>query len=118
MNFMRFIVFPFQHFDGIRTYTICPSGIEKKLMTPDEQAAILESVWTLMTKVRGIIEMLVNGGTVEDSWGKKIEKESNYGFTVEINNDKHSFRDQIDYCDELMKTNLYNTSLEFVTKNS
>ncbi|RYP71365.1 hypothetical protein DL771_004853 [Monosporascus sp. 5C6A] len=30
---------------------------------------------------------------------KKVEKETNYGLTVEINNDKHYFRDPVEPCD-------------------
>ncbi|RYP87388.1 hypothetical protein DL770_004800 [Monosporascus sp. CRB-9-2] len=92
VNFMRSIAFPFHHFDGIRTYTICPGGIKTNPMMPKEQAAFPESMWTPMAKVTDTVEMLINGVTVEHSWGKRVEMEANYGLTMEINNDKHYFR--------------------------
>ncbi|RYP60679.1 hypothetical protein DL769_008018 [Monosporascus sp. CRB-8-3] len=112
VNFLHSITFLFHHFAGIHAYTICRGGIKTNLMTPEEHAAFPGSTWTPMTKVTGTIEILINRGTVEDSWAKKVEKEANYGLTMEINNDNHYFRDPVEHCDEPMEANMYNNSLE------
>ena len=115
---MRSIAYGFRQHDGIRTYAICPGGVRTNLMTAAEQAAFPDSMWTPVEKVVRVIEMLVAGGAVADSAGRAVPAADNYGLVVEISNDRHYFRDRPAYCDDLMAQNMYNTSLEFATKNA
>ena len=115
---MRSIAYGFRLHSGIRTYAICPGAFKTNLMTAEEKAPFPESMWTPIEKVVAVIAMLIAGGAVEDSKGRRVPAEDNYGLVVEINDDKHYFRDRPEYCDDLMAQNMYNTSLEFVTKNS
>jgi len=39
---------------------------------------------------------------MEDSKGVKVEAGKDWSRAVEVNGDKHYFREQIDYCDEAM----------------
>lgn len=115
---MRSIAFGLHDHDNIRAYAICPGAVKTNLTLPDGNALFPDEMWTPVEKVTAVIQMLIDGGDVEDSNGRNIAKEQNYGLVVETCNDKHYFRDRPEYCDKLMARNMRKTYLDFFEKKT
>ena len=49
---------------------------------------------------------------MEDATGRKIAADKAWGLTVEVNGNKHYFRDQATYCDENMEAMMKFTSMK------
>ncbi|RYP23161.1 hypothetical protein DL765_001246 [Monosporascus sp. GIB2] len=67
VNYMRYIAFPFDHFGGLRTRTICLGGIKTNVMTPWGTHGVRGVEVTPMAEATGAIKMLIDGKPVEDS---------------------------------------------------
>ncbi|KAI1865387.1 uncharacterized protein JN550_008435 [Neoarthrinium moseri] len=117
VNFMRSIAFPYHHYDGVRTYAICPGSVRTGILNAEEWKLWPEHYFTDISKVSSTVEMLIEGGDMEDSWGKKVPASANYGLAVEIYRGEIYFRDQVDYCDEVMKEMMEKGNLEYQVAN-
>jgi NAD(P)-dependent dehydrogenase (short-subunit alcohol dehydrogenase family) len=113
VNFMRAVAFPFHHYDGIRTYAICPGTVRTNLLSGEEWKAFPEEYFTPTENVSSAVELLVEGGQLKDAWGRTVEHADSYGLAVEIIGSQIYFRDQPDYCNDAMKNILLATSMEY-----
>lgn len=112
VNFMRSIAFPYHHNDGIRTYAICPGTVRTGLLSSKEWDMWPEDYFTQASKIASTVEMLVDGGAMEDSVGKKLAEDAAWGLAVEINRSSIYFRDQVEFCDDAMRDMMLRTSME------
>ncbi|KAF2013896.1 NAD(P)-binding protein [Aaosphaeria arxii CBS 175.79] len=111
IHFNRAISFAFRQ-EGIRTYATAPGTIRTNLMNSDEWKSFPEQFFTPMkTLVRGVL-LLVDGGDLEDSNGRKVAEEDAYGLTVEVNGDNIYFRDQAAFSDKNMEDMMKFTSMK------
>ncbi|CAI6093417.1 unnamed protein product [Clonostachys chloroleuca] len=111
VHFVRSIAYSF-HQEGIRAYAICPGTVRTNLLLADEWKSFPEEYFTPISKIAETVEMLVNGGNVQDSAGKRVTNEDNYGLAVEVNGKNHYFRDQVPFCDEAMTQVMTATSMK------
>ncbi|VUC25475.1 unnamed protein product [Clonostachys rosea] len=111
VHFVRSIAYSF-HQEGIRAYSICPGTVRTNLLLADEWKSFPAEYFTPISKIAETVEMLVNGGDMQDSAGKKVTDEDNYGLAVEVNGKNHYFRDQVPFCDEAMKQVMIATSMK------
>ncbi|KAI1460404.1 3-beta-hydroxysteroid dehydrogenase [Annulohypoxylon moriforme] len=102
LNFMRSVAPLFYQEDGIRTYAICPGSVRTNLLPKELWDAYPQEYLTQMDKVTSILESLVDGAQLHDSWGQKFDK-SSVGFTVEIFVDDIYFRSPPDPCNDGMR---------------
>jgi hypothetical protein len=109
---MRSIAYSFHHYDGIRTYAICPGTVRTNLLSQDDWKLWPQEYFTPVSKIASTVEMLVDGGKLKDSWGREVSEDKNYGLAVEVHTDKHYFRDQPDYCDDAMRQVMEATGME------
>lgn len=112
INFMRSVSFAFHHYDGIRTYAICPGTVRTNLLKQEEWDLWPESYLTPVSKIASTVDLLLEGGNLKDSTGKEVSEGSDTGLAVEVNGTNHYFRDPVEFCDEAMKVVMENTSLE------
>lgn len=110
---MRAVAFQYHHEDGIRTYAICPGTVRTNLIPADEWKVFPPEFFTPVSKIAATVGMLVQGGEVQDSKGRKIPAGKDFGLTVEITGDNHYFRDQPEYCDERMASLMVATTMEY-----
>ncbi|CAG9991495.1 unnamed protein product [Clonostachys byssicola] len=111
VHFVRSIAYSF-HQEGIRAYAICPGTVRTNLLLADEWKSFPGEYFTPISKIAETVEMLVNGGNMQDSAGKKVTDDDNYGLAVEVNGKNHYFRDQMPFCDEAMKQVMTATSMK------
>lgn len=111
LHFMRSIAYSFHANDGIRVYAICPGTVRTNLLLAKEWESFPAEFFTPVSKITDTVEMLVNGGDLADSDGKKVAAGSDFGLAVEVNGKNHYFRDQLAYCDDAMKQVMLATSM-------
>lgn len=111
VHFVRSIAYSF-HQEGIRAYAICPGTVRTNLLLADEWKSFPEEYFTPISKIAETVEMLVNGGNMQDSAGNKVTGDDNYGLVVEVNGKNHYFREQVPFCDEAMKQVMTATSMK------
>ena len=99
------------HQEGIRAYAICPGTVRTNLLLSDEWNVFPQEFFTPLTKIASTVEMLVNGGDMEDAAGRKIAKGKDYGLAVEVHGQKHYFRDHVPFCDDDMRQIMAATSM-------
>jgi NAD(P)-dependent dehydrogenase (short-subunit alcohol dehydrogenase family) len=117
INFMRAISFPLNHDDGVHAHAICPGTVRTNLQSSDQWANFPAEYFTPIEKIASTVVMLVNGGDLQDSKGRKVPAGKDFGLTVEITGENHYFRDQPEYCDEKMASLMVATSMASQAKN-
>ena len=111
VHFNRTIAYPF-HSENIRTYVTCPGTIQTNLLSSEEWESFPKQYFTPMDTLVKAVEVLVDGGDMTDSRGKKVAGEDAWGLTVEVNRGNFYFRENNAYCDEDMKAMMKFTSME------
>ncbi|KAL7627922.1 hypothetical protein AAE478_002117 [Parahypoxylon ruwenzoriense] len=102
INFMRSVAPLFYEQDRIRTYAICPGSVRTNLLPKELWDAYPQECITRIENVTSIVESLVEGVQLEDSWGQRFEK-STVGLAIEIFVDDVYFRRPPDPCNEGMR---------------
>ncbi|KAM0326261.1 hypothetical protein ACHAQA_006858 [Verticillium albo-atrum] len=100
LNLMRSIAVSFYHVDGIRTYAICPGTVRTNLLSAERWGAFPEAYFTAVETVARRVDMLVDGGDMTDSSGKKIVAGMDFGLACEIAGEEFYWRDAVAYCNE------------------
>jgi NAD(P)-dependent dehydrogenase (short-subunit alcohol dehydrogenase family) len=112
VNFARSIAYSFFANDGIRVYATCPGTVRTNLLNSNEWTAFPDEFFTPVEKIASTVVMLLEGGDMEDSNGRKIPAAKAYGLAAEINGTRHYFRDPVDFCDDNMRQVMEATSME------
>lgn len=107
---MRSIAFPFHDTDGIRVYATCPGSVRTSFLSDEGWGEFPEGYFTPMETVTETVAMLVEGGDMTDAWGRKVAAGEDFGLAVEINGKNFYFRDQPEFCDDVMKSIMGRTS--------
>lgn len=103
IHFARSIAPGFYETDGIRVNAICPGTVRTKAIPEEAFEFFPEKYVTPMSTVVSAVEMLVNGGDMEDSSGTKVAAGSDYGLVVEASCDQNFFRGYMPPSDSLTK---------------
>ncbi|POS70847.1 3-beta-hydroxysteroid dehydrogenase [Diaporthe helianthi] len=110
LNFMRSIAPVLKRTDGIRTGAILPSIVKTPLMGPEMWETYPQHLFTPIEAVVSAVEMLIDGGTMQDSNGKVVEAQDADGVAVEVFMDKMFFREEPEPCNDDMREVLYSLS--------
>jgi NAD(P)-dependent dehydrogenase (short-subunit alcohol dehydrogenase family) len=111
VHFNRAISVAFHH-AGIRTFATCPGTIRTGLLSTDEWKSFPEEYFTPLETLVECVGRLVDGGEMVDAKGRKVEKEDNWGLTVEVNGESFYVRDGVEFCDKNMESMMKATSME------
>jgi NAD(P)-dependent dehydrogenase (short-subunit alcohol dehydrogenase family) len=112
IGFMRSIAKAYYYNDKIRVNAICPGTVRTNLLDSDGWSTFPPEYFTPVSKIVETVVMLVDGGELTDSKGVVVKKEENWGRAVEINTTKHYFREQPEWCDDIMKTMMSHTEIK------
>lgn len=101
VQFVRSIAGPLYKQDGIRVFSVNPGTVRTNIAPPEAWEAFNKGFFTPIERVAEAVEMVVTGGELVDSAGKRIAAGEDYGVTVEVHGkDGLYFRDQVPYADE------------------
>ncbi|KAF2396912.1 15-hydroxyprostaglandin dehydrogenase [Trichodelitschia bisporula] len=111
VGFMRAVAKPFWVYDKIRVNAICPGTVRTGLMDEKSWDSFEGDLLTPVEKVREAVLQLLDGGDMVDAKGVRVSKDEVWGCAVEVNADKHYFREQPEFCNEIMETVMRNTDV-------
>lgn len=101
VHFVRCVAVPLYQQDGIRVFSVNPGTVRTNIAPPEAWKAFNQGAFTPIERVAEAVEMVVKGGEMVDSTGKRIAAGDDYGVTVEVHGkDGLYFRDQVPYADE------------------
>lgn len=109
---MRSIAPVLKRTDGIRACAILPSIVKTPLMGPGMWETYPQHLFTPIETVVSAVEMLISGGTVQDSNGKEVDSQDTGGLAVEVFMDKMFFREEPEPCNDDMREVLYSLSYD------
>lgn len=98
----RAIQNPFHDY-GIRTFATCPGTIRTGLLSSEGWSIFPEEFLTPMKTLVDTVLKLINGGDIQDSNGRKVSKQDNWGLAVEVFKQDFFIRDQAEWCNDGMK---------------
>lgn len=108
---MRSIAASFYETDGIRVYATLPGSVRTNFLSDSEWGSFPAEYFTPVEKIASTVGMLVEGGDMTDAWDRKVPAGQDYGLAVEINCDNIYFRDQPEYCDDIMRAVMGRTTV-------
>lgn len=101
IQFVRSVAVPLYRQDGIRVFSVNPGTVRTNLTSPVAWEAFDQGAFTPIERVAEAVEMVVTGGEMVDSTGKRVAAGDDYGVTVEVHgSDGLYFRDQMPFSDE------------------
>ncbi|KAH8658455.1 15-hydroxyprostaglandin dehydrogenase [Xylariales sp. PMI_506] len=112
LNFMRAIAPAFYTKHGIRVSAVLPGAVKTNFLAENDWPPWPESYFTPTSLIASTVERLLAGGALEDAWGQKRAEGETNGLAVEVNCDKIYFRDQPEFCDDIMRTVMGDVTVE------
>lgn len=89
--------------EGIRINTVCPGAVLTNIMGPHGFDSVPKQNFTPVEEIADAVLMLIDGKGVKDSGGTEVKDGKLNGLTVEVFKGRFYFRDQPEYCDNVMK---------------
>jgi NAD(P)-dependent dehydrogenase (short-subunit alcohol dehydrogenase family) len=103
LGFMRSIAKSYYYNDKIRVSCICPGSVRTNLLDDAGWSEFPPEYFSPVSKVASTVAMLLDGRSMVDSKEVTVEGEHKWGKAVEICATNHYFREQADYCDDIMQ---------------
>lgn len=88
--------------EDLRINALCPGVMATKLMTDEDFEHYPAECFTPIETLVDTVLKVINGENIKDAKGRLVRAEGLYGQSIEINVRNIYFRDQPEWCDEIM----------------